>query len=158
MTEVDARLAAVEARLQDVEDQLAILKLFASYGPGVDSLSGDAVGALWAEDGLYETEQHVFRGAAEVAAIVDDSLHLSYIERGCAHVMSLPRITLHGDCAVATGYSRVYVHRDGEWFIDRASANRWELARQNGEWKVTRRENRLMRGTEESRALLGQDL
>jgi hypothetical protein len=152
------RLARMEARIAELEDRLAIYQLFATYGPGVDSLSGDAVRDLWAEDGTYETEHHVFRGADEVSAIVRDPMHLRYIERGCAHVMSMPRILLDGDTASATGYSRVYVHREGEWVVDRASANRWELARIDGAWKVTRRVNKLLKGTPEARAVMGQDL
>ncbi len=44
----EARLAALEQRLRRVEDELAIGRLMASYGPLVDAGDADAVAGLWA--------------------------------------------------------------------------------------------------------------
>ena len=41
MSDTEARLAALETRLRDLEDQVAIYQLMSAYGPLVDS--GDAV-------------------------------------------------------------------------------------------------------------------
>nr|WP_246415770.1 nuclear transport factor 2 family protein [Novosphingobium taihuense] len=138
-----------------MEDWHAIYQLVASYGPAVDGLSREGLEALWSADGTYETEHHVFESAVEVGAIVDDPMHLGFVEPGCAHVMSLPLITLAGDVAVATNYSRVYVCTGDGWRVARVASNRWELSREDGGcWKVVRRINRLMNGSEASRSLL----
>ena len=56
--------------------------------------------------------------------------------------------------AVAVNHSRVYLKDGAYWRLERVSANRWELERIDGTWRVTRRTNRLLDGTPEARALL----
>lgn len=155
---IEARLAALEGRLRQAEDRLAILQLLASYGPAVDSCSAAATAALWAEDGSYDFGGPPLHGAAAVGALVDLDTHRAYAGRGCAHVMGLPMIHLDGDRASATSYSRVYLH-DGEgWQVARTSANRWMLRREAGGWRVTDRVNRLMDGSPEGPRILRQAL
>lgn len=48
---VEERLAVLEQRLRRPEDELAIARLMASYGPLADAGDADAVAGLWAEDG-----------------------------------------------------------------------------------------------------------
>ncbi|MDF8334955.1 nuclear transport factor 2 family protein [Novosphingobium cyanobacteriorum] len=154
-----ARLAALEARVRELEDHAAICQLIARYGPAVDGMRRAALRAMWTPHGTYETEHHVFRGADEVGAIVDDPMHLGFVEPGCAHVMSHPVVTLQGDTAVATNYSRVYQRHGTTWAVVRAAANRWELVRaSDGGWRVERRVNRLLNGSELARSLLANGL
>lgn len=156
---VEARLAALEASVRTLQDQQAIYQLIASYGLAADGMSRSGLESLWAPDGSYDIGAHVFEDAAAVGGIVEDATHLDYIARGCAHVMSLPRVTIDGDRAVATNYSRVYLKSDGPWTVARAAANRWELARDDGgRWRVTRRINRLLDGSEAGRSLLAAGL
>jgi hypothetical protein len=61
------QIAALEPRLRRVEDELAIGRLMASYGPLVDAGDADAVAGLWAEDGEYDVEGWHMRSRAEVA-------------------------------------------------------------------------------------------
>ena len=70
----------------------------------------------------------------------------------------MPLVTLDGDRATATGYSRVDL-RDGDaWKVERTSANRWELVRTDTGWKIRNRVNRLMDGSAEGRELLASGL
>jgi SnoaL-like domain len=55
----EERIAALEQRLLRVEDELAIGRLMASYGPLVDAGDADAVAGLWAEDGEYDVEGRI---------------------------------------------------------------------------------------------------
>lgn len=151
---IERRLQALETRLQTAEDQLAIFALIASYGPAADGMDGQAIASIWTEDGTYRVESAELRGPAALAGITQDAKHLGYVEKGCGHVLSLPRITLDGDTAIAVNMSRVYVRDGNDYRIDRLSANRWHLVRTNRGWKVSLRENRLMTGTAEERALL----
>lgn len=154
MTDLETRLAALEARAQRLEDQLAIYQLLASYGPSVDSRSGKVTASLWAEDGAYDFGGDPLVGAEKVGSLVNIEPHIHYVADGCAHVISMPHIVVDGDTAVATGYSRVYRNQGEYWRVERASANRWELTRTAAGWRVQNRVNRLLNGQEEARDLL----
>lgn len=154
MTEIDARFAALEARIAVLEDQLAIYQLIATYGPSVDSRTGGVTASLWTEDGSYDFGGDPLVGAEKVGSLVNIEPHVHYVADGCAHVLSMPHITVGGDKAVATGYSRVYLNQGDHWRVERASANRWELVRTPGGWRVQNRINRLLNGQAEARDLL----
>ncbi|MFP1645397.1 nuclear transport factor 2 family protein [Pontitalea aquivivens] len=156
--DIAAQMAAMERRLKLAEDQLAILQVLASYGPAVDSRSAAATAALWAPGGCYDFGDEPVRGAKAVGAIVDLDTHRGYVDRGCAHVMGLPMVTISGDRAIATSYSRVYLYDGDGWRVERASANRWELQRTPEGWRVTNRINRLMDGSPAGREILERGL
>lgn len=148
---------ALSARLSEVEDRLAITQLLATYGPAVDSGDAETAGGLWSTDGVYDSGVATFEGAAGVAAMVGGEMHQGIIAGGSAHLVGAPRIEVRGDRAVATCYSQLVRHdaeRDA-FYIWRTTANRWELAREAGGWRVTNRLNRLLDGGADARALLG---
>jgi SnoaL-like domain len=147
------RVGELEARLREIEDRAAILEVIARYGPAADSSDGEAIQALFSTSGTYELEGWSFT-YADMPETVKTDLHQRYETTGCAHVMSLPRVEIRGDRAVALNYSQVFVANDGCWVVDRCAANRWDLAREPDGWKVTRRVNRLLNGSTESHALL----
>jgi hypothetical protein len=147
------RVASLEARLREVEDRAAIIQLISSYGPAADSSDGAAVRALFDDDATYELEGWVFTSDTMEQTVSTD-LHGRYVTAGSAHVMTLPKIELDDDRAVAVNYSQVFVARDDHWVVDRCAANRWDLVRTAGGWKVHRRVNRLLRGSAEARDLL----
>lgn len=153
-----ARLAALEARMRRLEDEVAIYRLLASYSPAVDSRDEDATAGLWVADGSYDFGGVPLEGARTVGSLVHLESHQRYVRSGCAHVMSLPLVDVEEDRAVATGYSRLYLHTGDGWKVERVSANRWELARTADGWKVTTRTNRLMDGSPQGRALLARGL
>ena len=64
----EQRLAELEARLRRIEDERAIERMIASYGPLVDAGEADAVAAMWAPDGVYDVENWLMTGPADVAA------------------------------------------------------------------------------------------
>ncbi len=150
------RMSRLERHVRRLEDQVEIYQLLASYGPAVDSRSGEAAAELWAEDGRYDFGGPPLEGRDRIAGLVDLDSHLGYVASGCAHVISMPLVSVDGDRAVATGYSRVYLRVGDGWKVERASANRWELTRTPAGWKVTSRIARLLDGTPESRGLLAQ--
>lgn len=150
----EARLAALDARVRALEDQVAIYQLIATYGPAVDSLAADTVEAMWTADGVYDPSGSHYVGGASVGGLVAQDLHQSYVTAGCAHVLSLPVVHVDGDTAVAVNHSRVYVRDGGGWTVARVSANRWELVRGPDGWRVARRTGRLLDGDAEARDLL----
>jgi ketosteroid isomerase-like protein len=169
MSDTEKRLAALETRLRDLEDQIAIYQLMSAYGPLVDSGDAEATAALWVEDGVYDwgggpkpTEGTPMKdgaaGAAYSQAAIADMVrgpyHQEIIQGGAGHVIGLPHIVIDGDTAIATSYSRLY-RRDGENFrIWRVGANRWEFVRTADGWRVKQRINRVLNGDAEARELL----
>ncbi|MCB1465169.1 MAG: nuclear transport factor 2 family protein [Nitratireductor sp.] len=151
-------VAGLEARIRRLEDKLDIYELIAGYGPAVDTRSANATAAIWAQSGRYDFGGEPLEGAEAVGGLVDLDEHVDLVERGCAHVMAMPMVFVDGDRAVATGYSRVYLHEGDGWKVKRTSANRWELVRTEQGWKVENRINRLMDGSPDGLALLGRGI
>jgi hypothetical protein len=159
MATIEDRLAVLEARLQAAEDQLAIIRLIASYAPAVDSGANHAAAALWVEDGVYDVGGLTRAvGRDGIAARIDLNQDLAARDRGYGHLLTTPRITLQGDAAEAVNYSFAFTRkeRDDRWELDRASANHWRLARTPEGWRVVERFNRLMDGAPISRETVGR--
>ena len=149
-------IAALERRVRDLEDRLALLQLVATYGPAVDSGSPEPTARLWTEDGVYDVFPKVLRGRGDIADMVTGELHQSLIARGAAHLQSLPHIEITGDRAVVTTYSQLVLRDEAtdSYRIWRTSANRWEFIRTDQGWRVTHRTNRPLDGGGEARELL----
>jgi ketosteroid isomerase-like protein len=152
-------LAALEQRVRLLEDQLAIHRLIHTWGPAVDSGHSSAAAGIWTEDGILQSDLSFLGGRSAVAAMVESDGQQELIRQGCAHVQSFPLVTVDGDRATATGYSRVYRHNGGGGYeVWRVSANRWELRRTPNGWRVTRRVNQVIDGGPRARELLKQAL
>lgn len=154
MAAVEERLARLEARLQQVEDELSVTRLVASYGPLVDAGQAEAVAALWTEDGEYDVEGWHMRSRADVADMVRSEGHQHLISGGCAHFLGPAHVVVDGDEAVAVCESLLVRHRDGGYAVRRAGANRFELRRTPAGWQVTHRTTRALDGSVEARSLL----
>lgn len=158
MDQIEERLAALERRLRQVEDEQAVTRIVLSYGPLVDSGSAEAVADLWDPDGVYDVDELYMQGRAQVEAMVRSANHQRWIEGGCAHVLGPPHVRVDGDEAVAVCYSLMVVHQDGGFVLRRATANRWQLRRDGAGWRVTVRTNRVLDGRPESPELLAGSL
>lgn len=151
----DGQWVELLARVQRLEDEAAIARLIASYGPLVDAGSAVAVAELWEPDGVYDVDELVMHGRDEIVAMVRSANHQGWIEGGCAHVVGPPLVTVTGDEAVAVCHSLMIVNQDGRFVVRRATANHWRLHRGATGWKVIVRTNRVLDGRAESPALLG---
>jgi len=159
---------SLEDRLRAVEDKLAIYHLIASHPPAADTGSDQYYRDAFASDG--EVDLGGGKGATgneAIAAIVKTPQHQAAIAGGLCHFAGLPRVELDGDRAVATSYLQIISpdreaaarelsgHGTSTGFrIHRVGANRWELKRGKGGWKVVRRTLRPLDGSDEARALL----
>lgn len=156
-----ATIEELERRIAELEDRMAILQLVASYGPAVDGLDRDGVAELWAEDGSYDFGGDPLHGRDAVASLIDLQTHRSYVDGGSSHILSLPRISIDGDRAVAVNHSQVFIKDPSSpragWRAERSSANRWELVRTAEGWRVSSRTNRLLDGTQPARDLLRRE-
>lgn len=151
-------MTSVEARLQAIEDQLAIYQIVSGYGYAIDGCNAEVVGSLYAEDGVYAVgDMPAFEGRERIMAIASDEHHLGLVGAGCAHVSTTPHVVIDGDRAVATCHTMLMQHRDGGFFVGRLSASRIELSRQpGGGWQIDRRQNFLQVGDGKGPALLAR--
>jgi hypothetical protein len=156
--EVNERLAALEARLQAVEDQLAIHRLVNSWGPAVDTGSGEAAAALFSEDAVLQSDLSYLVTPASVKAMVYGEGHQSLIRGGSAHIPAFPIVNVDGDRANAVGYTRVYRFTPEGYEVWRVSANYWEFRRTPDGWRVTNRTNHVIDGGPEASEILRRAL
>ena len=91
--EAEDRFAALERRVQQLEDEVAVLRLVNSWGPAVDTGSSEAAGALWDEAGVLESDLSHLEGPSAVVAMVESDGQQSLIRQGCAHVQSAPIVS-----------------------------------------------------------------
>lgn len=152
---MDDRLTILERRLALVEDELAIQRLLASYGPLADAGLGPQAAALWTEDGAYDPGG-VARAEGRMALIdiYHGERHQGLIRRGSMHMTAPAQISIHGDQAKAVGYSILALNTGGEFTLLRASINHWSLARTEQGWRIVERVNRVLDGSVEAQALL----
>lgn len=145
---------ALAARLQALEDREAIRDLIASYGPLADAGAAAAIAGLWAEDGSYGVGgMGAAAGRTAIAELIEGPTHQGLMAQGCAHLLGPVTIELAGDRATARGHSVVFRHTAAGFEAWRVAANRWDLARIDGRWQVSHRENALLDGSDAARAL-----
>ncbi|CAJ1506152.1 nuclear transport factor 2 family protein [[Mycobacterium] kokjensenii] len=157
----ERRLAELERRLAQIEDERAIERLIASYGPLVDAGDAEAVAGLWHEDGVYDVENWTMSGREEIAAMVRSRGHQELIGGGCTHFLGPAVATVHGDEAVAVCDSTLLVRQDNGFRVARAGANYFHLRRDPespARWRIVRRVTRLLDGAAEGRALLADGI
>lgn len=147
-------VADLSQRLQRIEDERAIERMLASYGPLVDAGEADGAAALWAVDGSYDVEGWSMRSRDDVAAMVRSDAHQGLIGRGSAHFLGPAVVTVDGDDAVAVCESALLAHRDGRFVVARAGANHFRLRRIDGRWQIVERTTRALDGSAEARRLL----
>ncbi len=147
-------LADLRRRLARIEDERAIERLIASYGPLVDSGNVEATSALWSLEGTYDVEDWQMRGRADVAAMVGSDAHQGLIGRGCLHFHGPAVVTVEGDEAVAVCESLLVVHHGGRNIVARTGANHFRLRRIEDRWQITARVTRALDGDAGARALL----
>jgi len=143
MTNLERRLDDLAARVQMLEDELAIHRLIVRYGLAVDVGDAEAAAATFAEDGVYDVDVGVMRGRGAVAAMVRSERHQAMVG-SCAHQIGPAVVTVDGDRAVGVGYSRVYLATRAGIHVYRVSTNRWHLERREGTWMIVGRTTRVL--------------
>jgi hypothetical protein len=158
MTEHTDRLAALEARVQTLEDELAVTRMIVAYGFAVDTGDAAATGALFTGDAVFDVDEtFVMHGRSEVEAMVLDEHGHQRLLPDCAHTIGPAAVQIDGDRATAVGYSRIYVRRADGIELFRVGCNRWDLVRDGSGWQIERRTTRAL-GSTEAQAVLAQGL
>ena len=159
----------LEQRLAAIEDRLEIFNLIAGHPPSADTGADYYAEAVYAEDGIFDRGANLSGAAGNkaIAASLKSAGHQAAIAGGLAHFAGLPHIAIAGDSAVVTSYLQILTpNKAGDavevpnhgssrgYHIHRVVANRWELVRGAGGWKIKRRTLRLIDGSEPAREVL----
>lgn len=152
----EQRLADLERRLRHIEDERAIERVIACYGPLVDAGDAESAAELWHDDGTYHVEGWLMKGRNDIAEMVRSPGHQELINGGCVHFLGPAVATVRGDDAVAVCDSTLLVKEDNGYRVARGGANYFHLRREaeTGRWQIITRITRRLDGTAESRALL----
>jgi uncharacterized protein (TIGR02246 family) len=142
MSDVSApALAALEARLQRLEDLQAISQLLVDYGELLDLRDLDGFAALWADDAEFVMSTgrtaHGRQAIRDMlAAVMQNS------PNAAMHLETNPRIQLDGDRATSTIMYAVGVTQpDGLARITMIGHHHDELTRTADGWRIQRRHN-----------------
>lgn len=132
---------SIEARLQRVEDELAIRRVLVDYAAFLDSRDYDAYAALFAPDGEWTGGGGSHKGRAAIRAMLADVLGpAGAANRANFHLITNPRVTVEGDRAHATSrYLFVMRGADGRPQPSLAGIYTDDLVRVNGQWLIQRR-------------------
>ncbi len=135
------RTGSIEARLQRVEDELAIRRVLVDYAAFLDGRNYDAYAALFTADGEWTGGGGSFKGQPAIRAMLANVLGPAGAENGSNfHLITNPRIDLDGDRARATSrYLFVMRAPDGRPQPSLAGIYTDDLVRVDGKWKIRRR-------------------
>ena len=146
-------MSDLEARVAALEDMVAIQQLLMTYGPAADSGSADVVRTLWTEDAEYDSGFETFRGADGIAEMIASlPLHRDIMAGGSTHQATAPVIRVDGDTAVGFCHGQLLrFDKEADCFrVWRSSAVRLEFRLTPDGWKIHRRRNVLLDGSDAS--------
>lgn len=161
---LEGRLAALESKVQVLEDDREIRELLSRYGFNADLGRSAEWVDLWTDDGAFEVaipraweagigdqetidrqdaastgEDLVVRheGREALDRFIRDPDSHKAIEGRSLHIMDNNLVTsVDGDVATAESYNITLVRRGSQMTLFNASINRWTLARVDGAWRI----------------------
>ncbi|MGW4824041.1 nuclear transport factor 2 family protein [Streptomyces sp. NPDC004227] len=152
---MEDRLAVLEARLRELEDDREIRELLARYGYYADAPLDEEYFGLFTEDcvmdvssGRGEDPYEIVRweGLAQMRRFLSErtAQHDNGFYGRSFHVQGNNlAVKVTGDDAVANGYSFIF-HQDGPTLkLLSASLNEWAFRREDGRWKIQMRKRRM---------------
>ncbi len=131
----------VEARLQRVEDELAIRRILVDYAAFLDGRDYARYAGLFTADAEWRNATASHKGQAAIRQMLEGTLGPAGApNRSNFHIISNPQVDLNGDRATATSrYLFVMRGPDGRPVPSLAGVYHDELVRQGGQWKIQRR-------------------
>ena len=147
--------------------ELAIRNVIGLYGLAADCGDIETALACHCEDAVYvvsspragrdgDAEDLHLKGHAAIRDMLSSDMHQTLLPN-CAHTVGPLVVKLNGHTARVLGYSRVYNQRDGMPLLMRLAFNRWDMRLDQGQWKIARRESRVM-GEDKAQTLLKENV
>lgn len=162
------RLAELERRITELEDERDIRFLISEYGYVSDIGGPDDFADLFTADGALDVSMGKSYGEFATSERWEgrDRLH-DFIadpegrwdKTWYGNVLHLQGnnvvVTVEGDQATASGYALSVISRDGKLEIIGASANRWLMDKSSGRWRIRERKLRAVSHPEFAAMILG---
>ena len=165
---IEDRLASLERRILELEDEREIRYVLTRYGYLSDFGSVDDFVNLFTPDGALDismgssygeyASSERWEGSARLHDFLADPEGL-WDKSWYGNVMHLQgnnvEVTVTGESALATGYALSVISRDGGLHVIGASANRWELQKVDKRWLIRERKLRALTHPEYAAMVLG---
>ena len=150
-----------EARLRQVEDELAIQRVLVEYGARIDARDYAGYAALFAREGEWRNGATVRKGRAEIEQLLVGLFGTpaaGYVNREDFHMVLNPQIDVDGDRATARSRHLLVMRgADGSPVPELAGVYEDEFVREDGQWKILRRvDNPVMPTADEWRREMAQ--
>jgi len=154
----------MDDRLTRVESELAVRNTIARYGLAADCSDVETALDCHTEDAVYvvsdpnagreassgaDLELH---GHSAISDMLNSDMHQSLLPN-CGHTVGPLLVKITGETAHVTGYSRVYHNQK----LMRLAVNVWNLRKVDQDWKIARRESRVI-GEDAAQTLLKKAL
>jgi hypothetical protein len=154
--ELEARVARLEARVQELEDERAVRELLARYGFNADCLRDEAFVDLFTDDGVVDlvvgagaTTVLRYEGKAELEQFISNPQGRNRPDVA-GHVLHMQgnNVVSHykGDEAVVNSYSVVVHAKDAQLSVISAGNNEWRMRKVDGKWLFKERRRRELGG------------
>jgi uncharacterized protein (TIGR02246 family) len=133
---------SLEARIQRIDDRMAIEQLLMEYGRAVDNRDFAAFGALFAEDGEWKGAQGSYRGPKQIQASMEKMFTAAAadIPKGKNfHLLTNVIIELQGDHARASSKFIFYKMNGAKPEAEVAGRYEDRLVRVGDAWKFQQR-------------------
>jgi len=153
--------------LDKVAAELAIRNVINLYGLAADCGDIETALACHTEDAIYvvsdpragrdgkAADLHL-TGHDAIRDMLASDMHQSLLPN-CAHTVGPLVVKVDGQNAKVLGYSRVYNKLDDKPVLMRLAFNRWDMRAVNEQWKIARRESRVM-GEEQAQDMLKSNI
>lgn len=135
--------SSIEARLQRVEDELAIRHILIEYARALDERDFDAYVGLFAKDGEWINGKEIHKGHDDIRKLligIFGKPQPGFVNKKSVEFVSNPDITLNGDHAKARSF-HMLIWRGPDGVPQPTLIGRYddEFIREDGQWKILRR-------------------
>jgi hypothetical protein len=135
-----AQPSSLAARVQELEDDIAIERLLMQYGVALDSRDFATYSQLFAREGTWSGSIGTFKGPAAIKDAMEKAFRSATPgPNGTFHLLTNPIIKVHGDHATALSKWTFCRTAGGTPTISLAGSYEDTLVRENGVWKFSSR-------------------
>ena len=139
----DPRIAALEKRVQQLQDEQAIREVIVRYGEYLDARDYASYASLFASDGVWSGGFGSASGPAAIQAMLEKNLGKAepgFINKSNFHLMTTAVVEVDGDIARARSrYTFFTASADNHPTVTLAGRYVDEFVRENGAWKIKKR-------------------
>ena len=142
-TTQDSRVAGLEKRVQQLQDEKAIREVLIRYGEYLDAKDYAGYASLFASDGVWTGGFGSATGPAAIQTMLEKNLgkpEAGYINKTSFHLMTTEVIDVTGDTAkVRSRYTFFTASPESKPVPSLAGRYVDDFVRENGAWKIKKR-------------------